>query len=315
MGDVVEVTQKSNQILEKGEKNNLWPQDLNPQEKKQLAYISAQYGLDPFFGEMQVLGGNPYVTRSGLLRNAYEDENPPISIQLEKEASRSKRHFEYKAKLWKESTPADRPYIEYGEASPQDCNRMISKSDKDLKAMARTRATNRVLRLAYNVSITSAEELSGYDPDSGEIEDVTDSSPPPTPQGNGKQSSDDPGEMVLPFGKKHKGEKLKDIPSGYLEWLAENAYQEEYKEAAQAVLESKGNGEEGKKKKKKLSKRQEEMKKYTDADPDLKEHVLDYLDHKEVKGVDALEDEDYEELVDLMESMSIPEEVRDFEGG
>lgn len=167
------ITDQSNKIMEKGDKNDLWPQNLNKQDKKQLAYISAQYGLDPFFSDLTILGGNPYVTASGLKRNAHESDDPPVSIQLERVKSKGNRHFEYKAKLWKKSTPEGRPYTEYGEASPQDCNSMISKTDKDLKAMARTRATNRVIRLAYNISLTSAEEISGYDPESKKIKDVS----------------------------------------------------------------------------------------------------------------------------------------------
>jgi len=175
-------------LMEKGDKAELWPQDMKPQEKKQLAYIASQYGLDPFFSDLTVLGGQPYVTASGLKRNAHESDDPPVSIQLERVQSEGNRHFEYVAKLWKQSTPEDRPFVEYGEASPQDCNSMISRTDKDLKAMARTRAVNRVLRLAYNINITSAEELSGYDPDSQEIEDVTPEQQDPDNAGNGKQA-------------------------------------------------------------------------------------------------------------------------------
>ena len=161
-------------LMEKGEKAELWPQDMKPQEKKQLAYIASQYGLDPFFSDLTVLGGNPYVTASGLKRNAHESEDPPKAIQVElNDKDQNNRWFEYRAKLWKQSTPENLPFIEYGEASPDDCNKMISRCDKDLKAMARTRAVNRVIRLAYNINLTSAEEISGYDPGSQQIKDVS----------------------------------------------------------------------------------------------------------------------------------------------
>lgn len=162
----LQVINTATEIVEKGNKLSLWPANLNDKQRQQLAYISSQYGLDPFFSEMTVLGGNPYITNAGLLRVAHEDKEPPVSIQLELiRSDEMSRHFEYMAKLWKKSTPDDRPFIEYGEASPKDVSPMISKTDKDIKAMARTRAVNRVIRIAYRVSLTSAEELSEYVPD------------------------------------------------------------------------------------------------------------------------------------------------------
>ena len=171
---VVNIDDEVNSVIEKGEENNLWPQDLNSYQKNQLAYLAVQYGLDPFFGELTVLGGKPFVTAAGLKRNAHDSNKPPISIQTELvDSDIDKRWWEYKSLLWKEDTPKGRPYIEFGEASPKDCTEKISGSDKDLKAMARTRAVSRVLRLAYNVNLTSAEEISGYDPETQEITDIT----------------------------------------------------------------------------------------------------------------------------------------------
>lgn len=171
--DALTITETSQEVIKKGEENGLWPKDLKGDEKKQLAYISTQYGLDPFFNELIVLGGRAYVTHDGLIRTAHEDHNPPVSIQVEPAGcDKSRRHWEYKAMIWKKDTPDDRPYVEYGEASPQDVNKMLAKTDKDVKAMARTRAINRAIRLAYRVSITSAEEISGYNPNKQDIEDV-----------------------------------------------------------------------------------------------------------------------------------------------
>lgn len=162
----LQVIDTAKAIVEKGDKLDLWPKNLNSKQRQQLAYISGQYGLDPFFSEMLVLGGNPYITNAGLLRVAHEDEEPPVSIQLVLiKSDEMNRHFEYVAKLWKKSTPDALPFMEYGEASPNDVSPMISKTDKDIKAMARTRAVNRVIRIAYRVSLTSAEELSEYVPD------------------------------------------------------------------------------------------------------------------------------------------------------
>lgn len=168
----MERSQKAQEIIEQGDQQNLWPDKMNQKDKKMLAHIAVQYDLDPFFQDLVILGGNPYVTSSGLKRNAHESDDPPASIQLEEVDTDDNKHWKYKAKLWKESTPEDRPFIEYGEASYKDIQ-LHDADDKDVAAMARTRATNRVLRLAYNISLTSKEELSNYDPKAQKVKDVT----------------------------------------------------------------------------------------------------------------------------------------------
>lgn len=300
--EVIEQTDKANEIMEKGEQNNLWPQDLNKQEKKQLAYISSQYGLDPFFSDLTVLGGNPYVTASGLKRNAHESDDPPVSIQLEKEASNSKRHFEYKAKLWKQSTPDDKPYVEYGEASPEDCNSQISKTDKDLKAMARTRAVNRVIRLAYNISLTSAEEMSGYDPETQEIKNVSleENNKSTTRNYNDGINCQDisksdltteTAKKVVMDAGKHEGKQLKNInDDNYLKWVSENWDQPVIQKAAKILV----NGNE-------LTEREAEIKDMIDGDKEVREAVKTFMKTKEVKDINKLDVEDYEDLKELIE--------------
>jgi hypothetical protein len=60
----------------------LWPQKLTLAEKAAVAAVAEAYGLDPLMGELRILGGNLYVTKPGLNRMAYEDANPPVSIQV-----------------------------------------------------------------------------------------------------------------------------------------------------------------------------------------------------------------------------------------
>ena len=49
------------------------------------------------------------------------------------------------------------------------------------------------------------------------------------------------GEIVMPFGK-HKGLRLKDIPKDYLQWMAENSNQEEWRQKAKAALGNSSSG-------------------------------------------------------------------------
>lgn len=53
---------------------------------------------------------------------------------------------------------------------------------------------------------------------------------------------DDPADIVLTFGK-HKGKKLGDIPTDYVEWLAEKAKDQWLRDAAKKMLESENNPE------------------------------------------------------------------------
>ncbi|MGM0437513.1 MAG: hypothetical protein ACQEQD_04510 [Bacillota bacterium] len=317
MSDVVETTKKSQEVMEKGEKNGLWPKDLNSREKKQLAYISTQYGLDPFFNDLQVLGGNPYVTTSGLKRNAHNSDDPPVSIQLEKEQKKGDG-FEYKAKLWKESTPEDRPFIEYGEASFNDVN-LHGAKEKDIKAMARTRAINRVLRLAYNISLTSAEEMSGYNPQSGQIEDVTPDEGDNTTEYNNASKNEDmdleTAKELKAKGKKFKGKPLKDCPLGYLEWMAENWNEERLKDAAKLVYtwktkeQDKINEEaEEEAKNRELTEKEKEIKDIIDGDDQLKKEMLNYMKEYEANTVDQLDDELYQSLKDLLNNQKKTDE-------
>ena len=343
--DVVNVADKSKELVQKGESEGLWPQKLSSQDKQQLAYIAAQYGLDPFFGDLTVLGSNAYVTSSGLKRNAHESDDPPVSIQLEAvNMDYNKRHFEYKALLWKESSPDNRPYIEYGEASPQDCNRMISGSDKDLKAMARTRATNRVIRLAYNISITSAEEISGYDPDTQEIQDIPEedviidnSRGTSKPKGtNSKVNSENPEKTVLWFGK-FEGKKLEEVNTGYLKWLVDNAKQDDLKQAAKLTMDryqmtkkkEKAKKDKPKnKEKRETTEREAEIKELIGDDQKKKNMLFNLLSSFNAKSINSLDEEEYlilrnslrdkdagptEEDLKAYDDMSMEEVYEDFE--
>lgn len=317
MGDVIETTKKSQEIMEKGEKNELWPKDLGKQEKKQLAYIATEYGLDPFFNDLQVLGGNPYVTTSGLKRNAHNSEDPPVSIQLEK-VEKNGNSYEYKAKLWKESTPEDRPFVEYGEASFKDTN-LHGATTKDIKAMARTRATNRVLRLAYNISLTSAEEMSEYNPKSGKIEDVTPKQDKNTTDDNNSSNNEDlsleEAKELKAKGKKFKGKPLKDCPIGYLEWMAENWKGDKLRKAAKKVYIAKQEEQEEineeaeeEAKNRELTEKEKEIKDIIDGDQKLKKEMLNYMKEYEANTVDQLNDELYKNLKDLLNNQKKTDE-------
>jgi len=147
----------------------LWQQKLTPNEKRAVNNLCILYGLDPLQRQLLVLGGNFYITVAGLKKVAEDSDNPPEAIQVIP-ATREERelagiikndpskldyiHF-WKATLYKKNSQI--PYIEFGEASDSDVN-IHGKQEKDIRAMARTRATGRALRNAYSIGLPLAEE-------------------------------------------------------------------------------------------------------------------------------------------------------------
>jgi len=160
-----EAIQKQNRQLAA----ELWQQKLTPNERKAVDNLCFLYGLDPLQRQLLVLGGNFYITVAGLKKVAEDSNNPPEAIQVTPATKEERElagimkndpgkpeyiHF-WKATLYKKNCQI--PYIEFGEASASDVN-IHGKQEKDIRAMARTRATGRVLRNAYAVGLPLAEE-------------------------------------------------------------------------------------------------------------------------------------------------------------
>ena len=157
--------QKENRALAR----ELWQGKLTERERKAVNNLCILYGLDPLQRQLLVLGGNFYITVAGLKKVAEDSDNPPQAIQVvpatraeREEAGITKNdpdkgdyvHF-WRAALYKKDSPL--AFIEFGEASTEDVN-IHGKQDKDIRAMARTRAAGRVLRNAYSVGFPLAEE-------------------------------------------------------------------------------------------------------------------------------------------------------------
>jgi hypothetical protein len=144
--------------------------------------------------------------------------------------------------------------------------------------------------------------------------------------GNSNANSDKdiaPNDFEMPFGK-HSGTKLKDIPDGYLKWVAKKAKQEHIREKAQKVLDGEGAAEEQSNiesnnesnNEKKLTGRQKEVKGLVNGDDSIQQTVLEYLDEKNKETVNDLSNPDYKTLITLLENMTDDEfeEPEGFEG-
>ncbi len=126
-----------------------------------------------------------------------------------------------------------------------------------------------------------------------------------------------PAETVMPFGK-HKGEKLKDIPGGYLKWLSKNANGEALQDKAEKVLQQKKESKNdnnnntkdnenntAKDSEKKLTQRDKEVKEIVGDDKDMHQDVKDYLSHYEVKSINNLSNTEYKNLIDMLNNFKV----------
>jgi hypothetical protein len=151
----------------------LWAGKLTPNEQAAVNNICKLYNLDPLQKQIIVLGGNFYVTKSGILSIAHQDVNPPEGIELipatkqEREDAHVPDDSHYwKAVIYKQSMA--KSFNEFGEANAANVKLNI-KDWRSISDMAKTRAVNRALRNAYRIGLTSLEEM-GYE--EGEIVNV-----------------------------------------------------------------------------------------------------------------------------------------------
>jgi len=97
------------------------------------------------------LNGKTYVTQAGLLNEAHKKGLKSITTEMLE--FRDKELAVVKSTVTMKDNSV---YTGYGDATKDNVNSMIVKA---LLRMAETRATNRALRLATNIGVTSIEEL------------------------------------------------------------------------------------------------------------------------------------------------------------
>lgn len=115
----------------------------------------------------------------------------------------------------------DGVFSEVGDASPESVNRMIK---PHLLRMAATRAKARAMRDAVGIDMVAVEELGDTPSDS--LDSYRPDAIPPS------------GEYILDFGK-YKGKTIPEVleaDPGYVQWLAENAKDQQIRKLAMEVL-------------------------------------------------------------------------------
>ena len=163
-----ELQKKSREIAK-----NLWSGKLTVNEQAAINQICMLYGLDPILKQVVCLGGNMYITSGGLkvIGNKNKEsaidgiEVGPATPQERKDygcwendpKSENYQHL-FKAIVWKRG--CTRAFVEWGEADKNNV-RLHNAEFKSMADMAKTRAVNRALRNAYDIALTSLEEM-GY---------------------------------------------------------------------------------------------------------------------------------------------------------
>ncbi|MFH0989929.1 MAG: hypothetical protein V1799_07930 [bacterium] len=142
-----------------------WSGTLTSKMAYQMARISIAYGLDPFLGELVVLGDKPYPTVSALQRKANEDSD--FDGEICRPATTQERtdfYFPHEPPddeyLWRcEVFLKNRklPFVGWGRASK--ANVKMSTMQLWLPEMAQKRARGRTYRLAFNIGLPTIEEM------------------------------------------------------------------------------------------------------------------------------------------------------------
>lgn len=122
-------------------------------DKKELKKEEPKHTIDNKAQLYITLNGKTYVTQTGLLDQAHSKGLKSVETELIDFKDQEIAVVKSKVTMKDGST-----FTGYGDATKENVNSMIV---KHLLRMAETRATNRALRLATNIGVTSIEELGG----------------------------------------------------------------------------------------------------------------------------------------------------------
>jgi len=129
-----------------------------PAEQRQMfMQICVALNLNPYLGHLQVLGGKLYITNPGL-KHIASRSNRLDGIEIEKPVF-EENEWHATAKVWLKDCKF--PFTEHGHAGAHNVSSMLK--GKFEEEMAKTRALNRALRMAFDVGLCSAEELPTYE--------------------------------------------------------------------------------------------------------------------------------------------------------
>ncbi len=133
----------------------LWGEEIGQRHLRALRDFTERFGFSLTRGEILLLGGNWYVTHSGLLRLASHNHCSGIRVQPVCEfCDPAANRWVFKATVYK--SPQSRGFVGYGDADPTNVSPLVRGAEM---RVAETRAVNRALRKAYGIGLCSVEEL------------------------------------------------------------------------------------------------------------------------------------------------------------
>lgn len=138
---------------------------IAPKLQYQVAKLAVAYGLDPFLGELVVLGNKPYPTVAAIQRKANEDERfdgencRPATAQERTDfylpLQAPDDEYLWRCEVWVKGKAHS--FVGWGRASTK--NVKMSTMQLWLPEMAQKRARGRTYRLAFNIGIPTIEEM------------------------------------------------------------------------------------------------------------------------------------------------------------
>lgn len=156
-----------------------FPRDLDVTQKKIIARIAIEYGLDPLMGELMIYQGNPYVRIDGRRRKAQETgELDGIATRPATKDEREARNVQdgdylYKSEIRRKGS--EYPFEGWGKVTKIEIDRAKAAATnnqrdqwfipivKDPGDMAEKRAEAEGLKRAFHLPLPSFEEIIGND--------------------------------------------------------------------------------------------------------------------------------------------------------
>ena len=170
------LTQMPRAEMEQRVGSTRWPKDLTLQEKRMMATVALEYGLDPLMGELSIYQGKPYVCINGRRRKAQEGDDMD-GMEDTRPATKEERDawgipdgdYFFRAAIYKKGCRM--PFVGWGRVKQEEIAKMQeaairNKRDpdaipvvKDPQAMAAKRAEGQALMKGWHIPLPSWEDV------------------------------------------------------------------------------------------------------------------------------------------------------------
>jgi hypothetical protein len=136
----------------------LWPGQISIILWQQLKQLVVLHQMSVLAGDLAIIGGNWYVTHSGLLRLSARLRCHGIKTQMVRElCDKNAARWAFRATVFRNKSCHG--FVGYGDADPSNVSPLVHGAEM---RVAETRAVNRALRKAYGIGICSVEEIGSF---------------------------------------------------------------------------------------------------------------------------------------------------------